>query len=111
MEDRAAIGVSVRAGVEALVKYWRRVGLVPIDGHPEILGQATAYSHLSQARAALSGVEYVEIAVPTSQIVEEQPDAYPRHTVVDESEPRPQVAGVARLTPCCCGSTGVRVRF
>ncbi|MBN3459469.1 hypothetical protein JNN96_36140 [Mycobacterium sp. DSM 3803] len=72
------------AAASSLMKYWRRVGLEPIEQHPQFLGQATAYSHLTRARAALSTVGHVEIVVPTSQICEEQPDAYPRHTIAAE---------------------------
>lgn len=76
------------AAVHALSSYWQRVGLQPIAAQPQVLGQATAYSHLPNARAELSAVAHVKITVPTSEIHTEQPDAYPRHTVITEPEPQ-----------------------
>jgi GNAT superfamily N-acetyltransferase len=61
--------------------YWQRVGLVPIDAHPEFLGQSTAYTALPEARRALGSVEDVEISVPASQICEEQTPVL-RHTLI-----------------------------
>lgn len=80
---------SERAAVNALSNYWQRVGLQPLGEQSQFLGQATAYSHLPNARAELSAVAHVEITVPTSQIHDEQPDAYPRHTVITEPDPQP----------------------
>ncbi len=83
------------AAVKSLSTYWQRVGLVPIEDAPEFLGQATAYSHLPRARAALRAVADVEITVPASQIYEEKPDAL-RHAVVDEAESDPQRLRIVR---------------
>lgn len=67
------------AGAPALSRYWQqRVGLVPIDQKPEILGAATAYSHVSNARAALQVVGNAQITVSRSLIGVEQRDG-PRH--------------------------------
>ncbi|MEX3769384.1 GNAT family N-acetyltransferase [Mycolicibacterium fortuitum] len=77
------------AAVNALSSYWQRVGLQPIAAQPQILGQATAYSHLPNARAELNAATaHVKITVPTSQIHAEQPDAYPRHTAITNPEPQ-----------------------
>jgi hypothetical protein len=55
--------VSEIDAVEALDRYWRKVGLVPIDEHPGFLGQSTAFTALPEARRALQHVEEVHIAV------------------------------------------------
>jgi hypothetical protein len=70
--------------VSALTRYWQRAGLMPIDGHPGFLGQSTAYTTLPEARRALRVVEDVQISVPTSQIVEDQPPSWnmPRHMII-----------------------------
>lgn len=78
--------IGLFAGVEALSRYWQRVGLVPVgDG---FLGQATAYRYLQDARAGLKGVAEVHVTVPAELIREEPADAYPRHVVVDGAGPR-----------------------
>lgn len=69
------------AGVRALVTYWQRLGLVPVEDQPQFLCAATAYSHLSRARAALRAVGEVKVAVPRSLIVEAPRDEA-RHMVV-----------------------------
>jgi GNAT superfamily N-acetyltransferase len=70
--------------VNTLANYWQRVGLVPIDAHPEFLGQSTAYTALPEARRALWWVEDVEISVPASRICGEQPLVAPRHTLIQD---------------------------
>ena len=71
----------------ALSQYWQRFGLAPIEHEPEILGAATAYGHLSRARAALRSLENVVLPVPQSLIRVEPPTEL-RHTVTsDEPEP------------------------
>lgn len=75
------------AAVEALSRHWQRIGLQPVGGG--ILGQATAYRYLSDARATLKAVADLQISVPTSLIREEAADMYPRHVVIDD-EPGPQ---------------------
>jgi GNAT superfamily N-acetyltransferase len=74
------------AAVNALASYWRRVGLVPIDAHPEFVGQSTAYVMLPEARRALTTVEDVQVSVPASRIRTEQPrQIEPRHTLIGGS--------------------------
>jgi GNAT superfamily N-acetyltransferase len=51
------------AAVNTLANYWQRVGLGPIDAHPEFLGQSTAYTALRDARRPLGSVEDVEISL------------------------------------------------
>ncbi|SIH37586.1 Uncharacterised protein [Mycobacteroides abscessus subsp. abscessus] len=60
------------AAVEALTKYWGRCGLVPIDAHPQFLGQSTSYNDLPQARSPLAEVRDLRLAIPAEQ-VNEQP--------------------------------------
>jgi len=48
--------------IDALNRYRRKAGLVPIDEHPGFLGQSTAYTSLPAARCALQHVE--EVAIP-----------------------------------------------
>jgi GNAT superfamily N-acetyltransferase len=55
--------VSEIQAIDALNRYWRKAGLVPIDEHPGFLGQSTAYTSLPAARCALQHVEEVEIPV------------------------------------------------
>ena len=74
-------------GVSTSSNYWRRVGLEPVEDHPQFMCQATAYSHLTRARAALSAVTDIEITVAASQIHEEIDDN-PRHTVVGVADPQ-----------------------
>lgn len=69
------------AAVNTLANYWQRVGLVPIDAHPEFLGQSTAYTALPEARRVLGSVEDVEILVPSSLICGEQRLDAPRRTL------------------------------
>lgn len=78
--------VAEAAGVAALTRHWQRVGLQPVG--EGFLGQATAYRHLSDARARLKGVAGVHITVPSELIREETPDAYPRHVVIDGAGPQ-----------------------
>lgn len=74
------------AGIRALSRYWQLYGLAPIKHVPDVLGAATAYSHLSRAREALRALENEVMAVPQSAITVEEP-AQPRHTVVSDPEP------------------------
>jgi hypothetical protein len=55
--------VSEIEAIDVLNRYWRKVGLVQIDGHPGFLGQSTAFTALPEARRALRHVEDVEIPV------------------------------------------------
>lgn len=75
--------------VSALSKYWERVGLEVIQEHREFMGQATAYSHLGRARAALSAIADAEFTVSTSRIREEKPNANLRHAVTTDDDPQP----------------------
>lgn len=74
------------AAVNTLANYWERVGLIPIDAHPEFLGQSTAYTRLPEGRRALRYVDDVEISVSACQICEEQPhgSVATRHTLVKD---------------------------
>ena len=74
--------------VEALSLHWQRVGLQPIGD--AFLGQATAYRHVSDARANLKAVADLEITVPTSLIQAEAPDMYPRDVVINDEPGRPR---------------------
>jgi hypothetical protein len=58
--------VSEIQAIDALNRYWRKAGLVPIDGHPGFLGQSTAYTALPDARCALQHGEDVQIPVDLS---------------------------------------------
>lgn len=60
------------AAVEALTKYWGRCGLVPIDVHPQFLGQSTSYNDLPKARSALAEIRDLRLAISADQ-VNEQP--------------------------------------
>lgn len=76
-------GAAARGAAEVLAKYWRRVGLVPIVGHPEVLGQSTGYIALPQARGKLSSVKDVAISVSARHIRPEQlPDT--RYTLIED---------------------------
>jgi hypothetical protein len=55
--------VSEIQAIDALNRYWRKAGLVPLDEHPGFLGQSTAYTALPAARCALQHAEDVEIRV------------------------------------------------
>lgn len=55
--------VSEIQAIDALNRYWRKAGLVPIDEHPGFLGQSTAYTALPNARDQLQHVEDVQIAI------------------------------------------------
>jgi hypothetical protein len=55
--------VSEIEAIDVLNRYWRKVGLVPIDEHPGFLGQSTAFTALPEARRALQHVEEVQIPV------------------------------------------------
>ncbi len=77
---------SVLAAVNTLANYWLRVGLVPLDGHPEFLGQATAYNALPNARDKLRSVSNVEISVAARHIRPEQPSVGRRHTLIDDHD-------------------------
>lgn len=72
------------AAVEALTKYWGRCGLVPIDAHPQFLGQSTSYNDLPQARSALAEVRDLRLAIPAEQ-VNERPSS-PQRTLVSDDE-------------------------
>lgn len=74
--------------MSAMSHYWRRVGLEPVEDNPQFMCQATAYSHLTRARAALRVVTDVEIAVATSQIRVEELDDTSRHTLIREADPQ-----------------------
>lgn len=75
------------ASVEALSRYWQRVGLQPVG--EGFLGQATAYRYLPDARARLKGAADVHIAVPAALIQEQvADDRYPRHMVIDGAGPQ-----------------------
>lgn len=71
------------AADRALSRYWQQFGLSPIAHHPEFLGAATAYAHLSRARDALHTLGEVVFPVPQALIGREQPTE-PRHTVIAE---------------------------
>jgi hypothetical protein len=58
--------VSEIQAIDALNRYWRKAGLVPIDEHPGFLGQSTAYTALANARGQLQHIEDVQIAVDMS---------------------------------------------
>ncbi len=58
--------VSEIQAIDALNRYWRKAGLVPLDEHPGFLGQSTAYTALPNARDELHNVEDVRIAVDMS---------------------------------------------
>ena len=60
--------VSEIQAIDALNRYWRRAGLVPIDEHPGFLGQSTAYTALPDARCELQHVEDVQIPVDTRDL-------------------------------------------
>jgi hypothetical protein len=79
--------------VNTLANYWQRVGLVPIDAHPEFLGQSTAYTALPEARRALGSVEDVEISVPASRICGD-PDVGPCNGHMDN----PHLVDVTEVT-------------
>jgi hypothetical protein len=50
--------------VEKLSRHWQtKLGVVPIDQHPGILGQSTAYVHLPRARAALRRPDSIVVPV------------------------------------------------
>lgn len=89
LQSEPAGQASELSGVSALSKYWERVGLEAIQDHREFMGQATAYSHVTRARAALSAIAEAEFTVSTSQICEEKPNAYLRHTLTTDNDPRP----------------------
>ncbi|WP_162625567.1 hypothetical protein [Mycolicibacterium llatzerense] len=74
------------ATTRSLSRYWRQFGLAPIKHHPEYLGAATAYGHLSRARDALRALDAVVFPVPRSVVGVERP-AEPRHTIISEPEP------------------------
>ncbi|WP_157124326.1 hypothetical protein [Nocardia pseudovaccinii] len=57
-----------RRARQRLDRYWRTSGLVPIDAHPEFLGQATAYNALDKARTALAPVAAQDITVAVQAI-------------------------------------------
>ena len=57
--------VSEIQAIDALNRYWRKAGLVPIDEHPGFLGQSTAYTALPDARCELQHVQDVQIPVDT----------------------------------------------
>ncbi|MEB3031749.1 hypothetical protein [[Mycobacterium] nativiensis] len=80
---------SVLDAANALANYWLRVGLVPIDGHPEFLGQATAYNALPNARDKLRSVGNVEILVAARHIRPQQPPVGRRHTLIDDHDVPP----------------------
>lgn len=54
--------------VERLNRYWQRVGLVPVDGHPGFLGQATAFTYLDDARRDLAAVRESAFHVPVDSL-------------------------------------------
>lgn len=58
-----------RRAVERLGRYWRTSGLVPIEAHPEFLGQATAYNALGNARKALAPVANRDITVEVQTLM------------------------------------------
>jgi hypothetical protein len=71
--------VSEIEAIDALNRYWRKVGLVPIDEHPGFLGQSTAFTALPEARRALHPVEEVHIPVDIgdSRVAILAPDTWP----------------------------------
>lgn len=71
------------AAVESLAKYWGRCGLVPIDVHPQFLGQATCYNDLPQARSALAEVRDLRLAIPADQ-VNERPSSRQRTLIPND---------------------------
>lgn len=76
-------GVSLLTAARALAQYWRRVGLVAIDAHPQFLGQSTAYTMLPDARRVLSHTENLLISVPVAAIRDEPTFLFdPRQTLV-----------------------------
>jgi hypothetical protein len=58
------ISVDKVHAVDRLNHYWQQVGLEPIGGHPGFLGQATAFTHLPNARRRLAAVKQCVIRVP-----------------------------------------------
>jgi predicted Zn-dependent protease with MMP-like domain len=60
--------VSEIHAIDALNRYWRKAGLVPIDEHPGFLGQSTAYTALPDARCELQHVQDVQIPVDTRDL-------------------------------------------
>lgn len=76
------------AAVEALSRYWQRVGLRPVG--EGFLGQATAYRYLPDARARLKSVADVHIAVPAALIQEQVADEDPRQMVINGAGPPQQ---------------------
>lgn len=77
---------SESAAVEARSRHWQRVGLEPVED--KFLAAATAYSHLSRARSALSSIADIRLAVPLSQIGPERAHALPRHTMLAAAGPQ-----------------------
>lgn len=77
---------SESAAGQARSRYWQKVGLEPVGD--KFLAAATAYSHLSRARSALSSIADIQVAVPASQIGPEHTRDFSRHTVLAEAGPR-----------------------
>lgn len=82
--DAEGEGAAVLAAAIVLAKYWRRVGLVPIAGHPEVLGQSTGYIALPEARDKLRSVKDVAISVSARHMRPEQPSAMLRYTLIGD---------------------------
>ncbi|MFE3105261.1 hypothetical protein [Nocardia tengchongensis] len=49
--------------IEKLTRTWQKAGMEPLTGHPGILGQHSAYTHLADARHKLRDVSSVSFAV------------------------------------------------
>lgn len=58
-------GTTEEQAVQKLRRHWMQVGLTPIDDHPHVMGQSTAYAVLDAARAQL-GCEHLEVPVDLS---------------------------------------------
>lgn len=75
-------GASKLTAVDTAVRYWRRVGLVPLDADRAFLGQSTGYVSLAAARQALGVVGEVEISVSESQIWGQEMPTVGRDTLI-----------------------------
>ncbi|WP_435592154.1 hypothetical protein [Nocardia sp. bgisy118] len=57
-----------RMATERLTQHWRSCGLVPVTGHQEFLAQASAYTALGSARAALDRIADRDITLTADQM-------------------------------------------
>ncbi|MFX0578771.1 hypothetical protein [Nocardia nepalensis] len=67
-EHNNPVGPPDQLATARLSCYWRTCGLVPVTAHPEFLAQSSAYTHLEDARTALTDVARRDITVTVTDL-------------------------------------------